>query len=41
VAKVLISDLIEHELLVCRSNQLPDTPDLSTMQKVLNGIRNL
>jgi Protein of unknown function (DUF742) len=41
VAKVLISDLIEHELLICRSGYQPETPDLSMMQKVLNGIRNL
>jgi hypothetical protein len=41
VAKVLISDLIECGLLVCSSGSQPTAPDLSMMQKVLNGIRNL
>jgi hypothetical protein len=41
LAKVLISDLIEYGLLVCRSGYQPAAPDLTMMQKVLNGIRNL
>jgi hypothetical protein len=41
VAKVLISDLIEHNFIIFRSSWQPSTPDLDMMQKVLNGIRNL
>jgi hypothetical protein len=41
VVKVLISDLIERNLVMFRSSWHPSTPDLEMMQKVLDGIRNL
>jgi hypothetical protein len=42
VVKVLISDLIERNFVIFRTSWEPlGAPDLNTMQKVLDGIRNL
>jgi hypothetical protein len=41
VAKVLISDLVEHDYVMFRSTWQPAAPDLEMMRRVLDGIRNL
>lgn len=41
VAKVLISDLVDHNYIMFRSTSQPSSPNMEMMQRVLTGLRNL